>query len=503
MAVVYWPALLLTHVCVLLIVLPSIYHFCLAYISSQLWAPAVHYDYIVVGSGSAGSVVAGRLAGGGHRVLLVEAGGPAPALAHIPGMVAGLQRSVLDWSYRTEQQDSAVLSSGGVSIWPRGKVLGGSSILNYMLYMRGHSRDYDEWRDAGLEGWGYQDVLQYFKRSEQMESDIPDKEKFHGTDGELTVTKDNFKEPIIDVYMKAAEELGYKVGDINGELEDEGFSPSQVSLRNGVRTGTYKAFAEKESSNNLTVLTFAHASKLLFEGKTAVGVEVIRFGKTQQFFSSQEVIVSAGSIGSPQLLMLSGIGDKHQLEKVGVKPFHHLPEVGRNLQDHLLVPVCFDTPDPLSIQLEDSFLPSSWSQYLSGSGPLTSTGGLPGVAHINTKQGGGRPDVQLHLLALTGATDFGLLLKDNLGLTEEAWPWQSPHSDKYSNAIAPTLSRPKSRGELKLRSKDPFDHPVIKPNYLSEQEDVDTLVAGIKVILNMFNTTAMREAGAELWQVLF
>ena len=153
-------------------------------------------------------------------------------MAHIPGMVGFLQNTPIDWAYRTEPQAQSQWGYiNNASSWPRGKVLGGSSILNYMLYMRGHSKDYDEWRDdLGLEGWGYEDVLPYFKKSENMESDVSNKEKFHGTGGPLTVTKDNFKEPIIDVFMRAAEELGYKVGDINGDLEDGGFTPAQVYL---------------------------------------------------------------------------------------------------------------------------------------------------------------------------------------------------------------------------------------------------------------------------------
>ena len=161
--------------------------------------------------------------------MQVEAGGPAPLLAHVPAMVGFLQNSVIDWSYRTETQTTSQLAYGGVSSWPRGRVLGGSSMLNYMLYMRGHSGDYDEWRDdLGLEGWGYDDVLEYFKKSENMESDVEDKDKYHGVGGPLTVTKENFKEPIISHLLSAASEAGYKIGDINGDLEDGGFTKAQV-----------------------------------------------------------------------------------------------------------------------------------------------------------------------------------------------------------------------------------------------------------------------------------
>ena len=501
----YWVLLLSTVIVPpLFILLPQLYYQAEAFLSSVLTPPGPQYDYIVVGAGSAGSVVAGRLARAGLQVLLVEAGGPAPPLAHIPAMVGALQRTVLDWAFTTELQARAAISTGRVSRWPRGKVLGGSSILNYMIYMRGHSRDYDHWREAGLEGWGYQEVLKYFKKSQHMELEVPDKDHYHGSGGELTVTRDNFKEPIVDVFMRAAEELGYKVGDINGELEDEGFSPSQVTLKNGFRTGTYKAFAERESGKNLTVLTFAHASRLLFDGSKAVGVEVTRFGRTLQFFARQEVVVSAGSIGSPQLVMLSGIGDSRHLEEVGVRPLHHLPEVGRNLQDHLLVPVSFDTTAPLSIQLADTNKLSSWLQYLSsGRGPLTSTGGLGGVAQLQTEANTDpRPDIQFNLLALTGATDYGLVLNQNLGMRDPVTlAWMAPHEGKYSSCFGVTLNRPKSRGYLELRTNNPLDHPIIQPNYLSAQEDVDTLIAGIRIAVKLLNTTAMLEVGAQSWQV--
>ena len=195
MNTLYWGLFLSTiYIPVLFIWLPTLYYQGLAYVSSVVSPPRSEYSYIVVGSGSAGSVVAGRLAGAGHQVLLVEAGGPAPPVAHIPGMVGSLQRTVLDWGYQTETQQGASISTGKVSRWPRGKVLGGSSMLNYMIYMRGHSGDYDHWRDAGLEGWGYQDVLKYFKKSQHMEVEIPDKDHYHGSGGELSVTQDNFSE---------------------------------------------------------------------------------------------------------------------------------------------------------------------------------------------------------------------------------------------------------------------------------------------------------------------
>ena len=403
---------------------------------------------------------------------------------------------------RTEVQTESHAAYGGVSSWPRGKVLGGSSMLNYMLYMRGHSGDYDEWRDdLGLEGWGYDDVLPYFKKAERMESEVEEKEKYRGDSGPLTVTKDNFKEPVMEHIMMAAKELGYKVGDINGPLEDEGFTIAQSTIHNGYRSGTYKAFAEKHVGGKLSLLTFAHVNKVIMNGKTAVGVEVSRFGRTDQYYARQEVILSAGAVGSPQILMLSGIGDQSHLEEVGVKTVHHLPEVGQNLQDHLIVFVAFDTPEPLAADMFASLSPVTWYDYLvNGNGPLTSTGGLSGAGHVRTGLSKDkRPDIQQHLCGLTAATDYGLVLKNNLGLIEDSWPWIAAHLGNNSQSIIPTINRPESRGYIRLRSSDPQDHPVIQPNYLTVQRDVDTLVAGVEIAVKMLETQAMRDIGAELW----
>ena len=270
----------------LTVLLPYTWHYSLNYISSLVSSPPSSYhDYIVVGSGSAGSVVAGRLAQAGHSVLLLEAGGPSPTVAHVPGLCGLLQNTAIDWAYRTEPQLESLEAYNGVSSWPRGRVLGGSSMLNYMLYVRGHSGDYDEWRDElGLEGWGYDEVLHYFKKAENMESEIEDKDQYHGDSGPLRVTSENFKDPLVNIMMKASAELGYKIGDINGNVEREGFSPTYASIRNGSRTGTFKAYAEHYMDRGLTVLPYAHVNKVIIENKVAVGVEVERFGVHTMIF---------------------------------------------------------------------------------------------------------------------------------------------------------------------------------------------------------------------------
>ena len=413
--------------------------------------PPSSYDYIVVGAGSAGSVVAARLSEAGAHVLLVEAGGPAPSAAHIPAMVGSLQNSPIDWMFRTEPQEHASLAMGGVSSWPRGKVLGGTSILNYMIYVRGNRRDYDGWRDMGLEGWGYEDVLPYFKKSENFDSDVENKDQFHNVGGDLTVTTRNHREPIVETFLNAGKELGYDVGDINGAFQDSGFSNSQVTMTNGFRSGTFKAFAEKFVGNNLTLLTHSHVNRIVMNGKQAVGVEVTRFGKTEIYKANKEVILSAGTVGSPQILMLSGIGDEKHLSEMGIETIMNLPEVGKNLQDHLMVGINLDVNDGFGVDPLAGFYPSTMTDYNEGKGPLSSNV-CGGVAHVHTEVNTDpRPDIQLHMISVTFATDHGILLFKNFGVLDKGWSWIEPHVQNSTVAITAILSRPSSKGFIKLK----------------------------------------------------
>jgi len=330
---------------------------------------------------------------------------------------------------------------------------------------------------------------------------VENKEKYHGTGGRLTVTKENWKEPITEAYMKAGEELGYKVGDINGDLEDGGFTPSHVTMSNGYRTGTFKAFAEEFSGDKLTVATFSHVNKVILDGKRATGLEVARFGKTERFTARQEVVISAGAIGSPQILMMSGIGDAEHLQEVGIDTVHHLPGVGQNLQDHLILSIMIDFNDGLGMDPLAATYPSTIRAYLNGGGPLTSSGGCGGLAHvhshINTDP---RPDIELHMAGISFATDHGFVLSKNFGFLPSSWPWMAGHTNKASGMIIPTLNRPRSRGFIKLRSRNPMDHPIIQPNYLTVQEDLDTLLAGVNLTLKLIDTEAMKAAGVQLWE---
>jgi choline dehydrogenase-like flavoprotein len=416
-------------------------------------------------------------------------------------MVGILQKTVIDWAFTTEPSSVASLATGGVSHWPRGKVLGGSSMLNYMMYVRGNSRDYDEWRDLGLEGWGYEDVLPFFTKSEDFVGEVEDKERYHGQGGDMKVTSNGFKEPIVETFLEAARELGYKVGDINGALEDKGFNSMHTTTHQGSRSGTYWAFAERFAGGNLTVLTHSHVTRVLLEDGRAVGVEVDRFGDRLELRAAQEVVLSAGAVGTPHILMLSGIGDRAHLQEVGVEPKVHLPAVGQNLQDHLMVALQADISPGLGLDPLSLLYPTTWLALAAGGGPLDSTGcGV--LAHVRTDKQVAedpRPDIQLHLAAFSLATDRGLILKKNIGMEDSIDPWISEHFGLDTVSLIPTLSRPRSRGSIKLRSTDPFPHPAIQPNYLTDPHDVDTLVAGLKLSLKMARTMAFKQAGIKLF----
>eukprot|EP00092_Neocalanus_flemingeri_P022557 GFUD01024459.1.p1 GENE.GFUD01024459.1~~GFUD01024459.1.p1 ORF type:complete len:369 (-),score=71.68 GFUD01024459.1:368-1438(-) len=249
-------------------------------------------------------------------------------------------------------------------------------------------------------------------------------------------------------------------------------------MDNGYRLGTFKAFAEKFDGHNLTVLTHSHVNKVIMEEKRVVGVELTRFGDKEVFLARHEVVLCAGAVGSPHILMLSGIGDKGHLQEVGIEPVHHLPEVGQNLQDHLMVPVTIVIKNGLGFDTLAAVYPSTWLEYLYGGGPLSSSGGTGGVAHVHTAiNTDPRPDIQYHMSGV---------------------PWITEDTDQTFATLLPTLSRPASRGFTKLKSSNPNDHPIIQPNYLTVQKDIDTLISAVNLTLSIIETDAMKLVDARV-----
>jgi choline dehydrogenase len=424
------------------------------------------YDYIVIGAGSAGCVVAARLTEDRNiTVLLLEAGGPddRPEI-QIPYAAWSLQHSDVDWGYSTEPQ--AHLNQRRIS-WPRGKVLGGTSSINAMVYMRGHRRIYDDWRAAGNEGWGYADVLPLFKRSEHQERGAGE---HHGAGGVLNVADPRDANALSCAFVDAAGELGFTLNaDFNGP-EQEGFGFYQVTQKDGQRWSAAAAFLKPAMQRpNLTVATYAQATGLLFKGQCVAGVAYLQHGEARQARVNREVILCGGAINSPQLLLLSGIGPADQLRALDIPVVADLPGVGQNLQDHLDVAVAYRCTEPISVGTIYAAAELEYRYFRKG--PLASNGPEAG-GFLKTRAGLPAPDLQFHF-SPGWSVGFG-----------------ADRPEGHGFALWPALVLPESRGYLKLRSPDPLEPPLIQPNYLASEADLDVLVQGVKIARTLARTQA-------------
>ena len=426
-------------------------------------APDQDYDYIIVGAGSAGCVLANRLsADPANRVLLIEAGGSdMNPWIHIPvGYFKTMHNPATDWCYVTEPDEG--IASRRLQ-WPRGKVLGGSSSLNGLLYVRGQPQDYDRWAALGNEGWSFDEVLPYFKKSEDQERGADD---YHGVGGPLKVSDLRLRRPIADYFIEAATQVGIPFNeDYNGAWQ-EGVGYFQQTAYKGFRWSTAKGFLRPARKRaNLTLLTRAHTTRVLFEDRSAVGVEYLRRGKLQQAHAQREVILCAGAIGSPQILQLSGIGAKSLMDKVGIPLIADLPGVGQTLQDHLQVRLVYKTSQRTLNDEVNNIFKRGWVglQYLlNRTGPLTLAASQVAI-FTRSQPELERPDIQFHMQPLSADK-----------------PGDGAH--KFSAFTASVCQlRPYSRGHLAIRSRDPLEHPAIHPNYLSDERDRRVAVDGIKV----------------------
>lgn len=441
------------------------------------------YDYIVVGAGSAGCVLANRLsAHPANRVLLLEAGGrDSNTLFRLPMLMGRLMHSgIYNWKYHTEPEAQL---AGRRVFWPRGKVLGGSSTINGMIYVRGNPADYDGWAQMGLPGWSYAEVLPLFKRSE---THVDRDDAFHGRAGELTVRRGRGGNALFDAYVEAGQQAGYPFTDDFNGASQEGFGRYDFTIRRGWRCSAATAFlAPAARRPNLRVVTRALAHRVLLEGGRAAGVQY-RCGRILvNARATREVVLAAGVVSSPHLLMLSGIGDAEHLERHGIAVQHHLPGVGRNVQDHVDCCLVHECREPVSLRENlrvDRVTLGVLRAALFGTGFVT-TFPYEAGAFLRSSASLDLPDIQTHFMPATEATA-------NLHWSLPAFGRRRNVGEEHGTTIRIGPVIPKSRGRIALRSGDPETPPRIHANYLADRRDADTAVAGVQLMREVMSKPA-------------
>ena len=434
------------------------------------------YDYIIVGAGSAGCVLANRLSGEPNkRVLLLEAGGRDwyPWI-HVPvGYFKTLHNPLTDWSYKTEPDPGL---NGRTIDWPRGKTLGGSSSINGLLYIRGQRQDYDHWRQLGNAGWSFEDILPYFMKSEDQQNGA---DEFHGTGNELAVQNMRAKRDICEALINAAGELGVqRNADFNG-AEQEGAGYFQQTARNGLRCSTARAFLNPVKNRpNLDIVTHALVDKVLIENTRTIGIAVSIKGDQRRYHlrPGGEVILSAGAIGSPQILQLSGIGPGALLQNFGIEVVKNLDGVGANLQDHLQIRTVYEVNVPtLNEEINSLFgrMMIGMQYVFARAGPM-SMGASQVCIFARSNDHVETPDIQYH---------FQPLSADKPGIEMHPFPGVT---------LSVCQLRPESRGRIEIISSDPKTYPAIHPNYLSAERDCQTAIDALKFTRRLVKTKALK-----------
>jgi choline dehydrogenase len=429
-------------------------------------------DYIIIGAGSAGCVLANRLsADPSVHVTLLEAGGwDKSPFIHMPaGYFRLMQTGQLDWGYHTVTQ--RYMNNREMFI-PRARSIGGCTTVNGMIYTRGDRTDYDHWRELGNEGWAYEDCLPYFKKSESW---ADGENAVHGGSGPLKTSRFGIKNPIATAFIEAGIQAGYKYNDDLNGGDQEGFGPCDSTLADGVRSSVSRCFITPiRSRDNLHVITDAVATRILFDGDRAVGVEYVSGRNTKKVYASKEVILSGGAFNSPHLLQISGVGDPEHLQSIGVSVTHKLPGVGRNLQDHLGCGLKQRITQPLSLLKHLNILNSAGAlaKYAATKSGPAAYHGVEALAFVKTDPSVVAPDIQFHL---------------NMVMYED-------HGRKifFEEGVMPyfNLSRPQSRGTVMARTADPLALPAIDPNFFAVADDVRVMRDGLRIARDIIRQKA-------------